>query len=83
MGVGPGQSLSCPHSAHSGSRDLPRGIGGPPKEAGLAVAQGGNKHTDSSGPRKILLLLLFFGFILFCCLLLFLIYFLFSFFLIF
>lgn len=30
--VGPGESLSCPHSADSGSTDLPRGIGGSPGE---------------------------------------------------
>ena len=35
MGCGPGQSLSQPHSAHSRSRDLPRGIGGAPGEVGV------------------------------------------------
>ena len=33
MGVEPGQNLSCPHSAHRGTRDLPTGFGGPPGEA--------------------------------------------------
>ena len=35
MKVGPGQSLSWPHSAHNRSRDLLRGIGGLPGEAGV------------------------------------------------
>ena len=33
MGIGSGQSLSCPHSDHNGSRDLPKHTGGPPGEA--------------------------------------------------
>ena len=46
MGVGPGQSLSCPHSAHRGSRDLEvlevllgRQV--------FVVAHCGSKDTDS------------------------------------
>ena len=32
MGVGLGQTLNCPHSAHRGTRELPRGFTGPPGE---------------------------------------------------
>ena len=60
MGVGPGQSLSCHQSAHSGSRDLPRGLGGSPGEMRVGCVLG-DKGTDSKGPRK------FFCFVLFCC----------------
>ena len=33
MGVGPDQSISWSHSAHSRSIDLPRDTGGPSREA--------------------------------------------------
>lgn len=62
VGVGPGESLSCPHSAHGRSRDLPRGTGGPPGEVGVdcGLLSVVGKDTDSEGLRKILLLVLFF-----------------------
>ena len=87
MGAEPGQNLSCPHSAHGGSRDLPRGTGGPPGEVGVdcGLLSVGGKDTDSEGLRRILLLVLSFSlfflfvfcFILFCCCFLFFNYILF------
>lgn len=47
MGAGPGQSLSCPHSARSGSRDLLREVRKSQGRQRLAVAPGGGKDTDS------------------------------------
>ena len=87
-GVGPGQSLSCPHSAQSRSRDLPRGIGGPPGEAGVgcgSLGGWGGKDNDSRDLRNILLLVLFFFvflFVSFCSVVVFL-FFIFYFFFIF
>ena len=57
---------------HSGSRDLPRGLGGPPREAGLDAALHGDKNTNSGGIRELLIFLhiqnLIFYFLLFSCL---------------
>lgn len=54
---------------HSGSRDLPRGLGGPPREAGLDAALHGDKNTNSGGIRELLVFLhiqnLIFYFLLF------------------
>jgi len=62
-GTGPGQGLSCTHSAHNGSRDVPRDIGEPTGK--VSVGCGSLwvvKDIISGGFRKILLLLLFFSF---------------------
>ena len=45
--VGPDQSLSCPHSAQSRSRDQPIGIGQPPGEAEVGCGSGWGKDTES------------------------------------
>ena len=61
MEIGPAQSLSCNQMAHTRSRDLHRGLGGPPGEVRLAVVHCGGKDSNSEGPRE------FFCFLLFCC----------------
>ena len=61
--IGPGQGLSCTHSAYNGSRDIPRDIGGPTGE--VSVGCGSLrvvKDIINGGFRKILLLLLVFSF---------------------
>lgn len=62
-GTGPRQGLSCTHSAHNGSRDIPRDIGGP---TGKVSAGCGSlrvvKDIINGAFRKILLLLLYFSF---------------------
>ena len=51
MGVGPGQSLSCPHS---GSRDLPRGLGGLPGEAEVGCASPwGQGHLEHDKEKRM------------------------------
>ena len=63
MKVGPGQSLSCPYSAHSGSRDLLRGLGGPPGEAGVGCGSlwgQGHWQQRTQGIFKLIYLLFLF-----------------------
>lgn len=53
MEIGSAQSLSCNQTAHSRSRDLPRGLGEPPGEVRLAVVHCGGKDTNSEGLREV------------------------------
>ena len=48
-GTWPGQSLSCPHSAH---RDLPRGIGGSPGEVKVGCGSLGTRTLIAEAPGK-------------------------------
>ena len=66
VGVGPGQSLSCSHSAHSRSKihlEAQEGLLG---RWGLAVSHCGSKNTARGGTRKRFLALLFFFSVSFC-----------------
>ena len=63
VGVGPGESLSFPHSVHNGSRDFPRGLEGLLGRWGFAVAHHGGKDTGSGGPKEFVLVVLFIVFI--------------------
>ena len=53
-----GQRLSCPHNAHSGSRDLPRGTGGLPGEVEVGCGSLW-EDTDKAETRKIFLFVCF------------------------
>ena len=59
--AGAGQSLSCPHSAHKWSRDLPRGCGGPSGEEGVDCGMVGTMTLIAEAT----------GNFLFCCCLIF------------
>ena len=55
---------------YSGSRDLPRGLGGPPGEVGVRCSSRGGKNTDSRGTSEFFFLNSLFSFCscaLFCC----------------
>lgn len=72
-GIGPDQSLNWPHSAHSRSRELPRGIERIPGEAaidfGLLWEQDPWQREFPESLRKTLLLVVFFFvFVSFCSL---------------
>ena len=85
MGVGPGQSVICSHSAHSRSRDLPRGIGGPPGEVGVGCGSlWGQGHWQLRPQQNIIITLIFlFHFVLLLFFIIFLFFYFFFYFLIF
>ena len=67
MGVGPGQSLSWPHSAHSGSTDLPRGIRRPPGEVGIGSGSLWEPgHWQRRPQENILITIILFVLVSFC-----------------